>query len=117
MSMTFVLGEEEYGSKVTSGLMGAFFHAVLGKKNDEINGWKINQSDLAKISLTMMEMKKNMQFFEAFVSLFPDSYWAKRLMEDPVYMQTEIVYVSDELAKTLATMVVNNTEFVEGVFV
>ena len=112
MSMVFVLAEKDCCSKVTSGLMGALFHSVLGEKNNTIDGWQVNQIDLAKVYLTATDFKKNLQVFQAFVELFPDTYWAKNIMENPVYMQNKIVDVCNMLSETLAEMVINKTDYI-----
>ena len=85
MSYTFVLAEKDCCSKVTSGLIGAIFHSVLGNKNDIIDGWQVSQEDLSKVFLTVSDFKKNNQIFKAFVELFPDSYWANNLRENQLY--------------------------------
>ena len=112
MGAVFVLDEKDCCSKITSGLMGAIFHSVLGEKNNTIDGWQVNQIDLAKVYLTATDFRKQPQIFTAFIELFPDSYWAKNLKENPVYMIEKIVYVCDMLAETLAEMVINKTDYI-----
>ena len=112
MGYTFVLDEKDCCSKVTSGLMGAIFHSVLGNKNDIIDGWQVNQEDLAKVFLTVSDFKKNKEVFRVFVELFPDSYWANNLRENPLYQAEKIEFIYTMLAETLAEMVVNKTDYI-----
>ena len=112
MSAVFVLDEKDCCSKTTSGLMGAVFHSVLGKKNDIIEGWQVNLEDLSKVLLTALELKRKPEFFQAFVEMFPDSYWGKRMKINPTHAAETITTVCDMLAETLAEMAINKTDYI-----
>ena len=67
MSATFVLGEKDCSSKVTSGLMGAVFYSVLGKHDPISQGWKVSQEDMAKVVLTIADLKSKKEVYGEWV--------------------------------------------------
>lgn len=112
MSATFVLGEEDCCSKVTSGLMGAIFYSVLGKQNSIINGWQVSSEDLAKVILTTFDLNKDKALFNAFMDMFPDTYWVKSMKSDPLFYANRLTEVYQTLSNTLAEMIINKTEYI-----
>lgn len=112
MSATFVLGDKDCCSKVTSGLMGAIFYSILGKYNPAFDGWKVNQEDMAKVVLTIATLKDKKEVFQAFMEMFPDTYWVNRMKEDPLFYKDRPNEVYQMCADTLAEMVVNKTDYI-----
>lgn len=112
MSATFVLNDKDCCSKVTSGLMGAIFYSIFGKHNPEFDGWKVNQEDLAKVVLTIADLKDKKEVFQMFMEMFPDTYWVNRMKEDPLFYKDRPNEVYQMCADTLAEMVINKTDYI-----
>ena len=112
MSATFVLNDNDCCSKVTSGLMGAIFYSIFGKYDPVSQGWKVSQEDMAKVVLTIADLKKNKEVFQAFMGMFPDAYWVNRMKEDPLFYKDRPNEVYQMCADTLAEMIINKTDYI-----
>ena len=112
MGATFVLDEKDCSSKVTSGMLGAIFYSIFGKKNPEIDGWKVNQEDMAKVVLTIASLKNKKEVFQAFMEMFPDAYWVHRIKEDPLFYKDRPNEIYQMCADKLAEMVINKTDYI-----
>ena len=108
MRYCLIFNENKIASKEIAGLMSCILHTVVGSKNDEINGWELNQSEVASLVLNALSLKQPNQL-RLFQARFQEHYWSKAMISNPAFFEKVVDYICDVFSDTLAKMIISDT--------